>query len=196
MLDNIERLAWSYVHDYARVVHSVCEENISLNFLTKKGKYGDIIDHGYDIYVYINGEWSNLYHDFHIWHVNPDTGYFIFSDYWERCYLSNRYILVFNHKPYLNELLNNIGWELIDNKIILSTFAYIKGLKCTIYVGHVKRSSLGRHINVFQQVLQNSDKIYGSYYTTTAYRKSDIPLTASPLSMYTIIGLDDRVSLR
>ncbi len=187
MLDNLEHLSWSYIHDYARVVYSDYD-NASLNFPAKKGKYGDIIYYGYDIYVYLNNRWTNKYTCLYIWDVDPNTGYFIFSDYWQKCHIDD---LTFKHKPYLNELLNNIEWKITGKRMILFTFAYIKGLKCTIYGGGgLRYQNLEKNINAFKRLLQSSDQISGNYYTTSAYNQRGIPLTESPLSMYVVVNID------
>lgn len=115
MLDNIENIACLYVRSYAR--YHVCDSMIPPTF------YGDVLElkQSYDnLYISRGTEWFDMMGDgyddrdidwyFRIWQINPSTGFFMFSDYWENDIKVNRlhHTASFNCSQYRNELIKNI----------------------------------------------------------------------------------------
>ncbi len=127
MLEDIEKIAWFYVHEYARYCVS---DTIKI-----AGKHGDILkleDYDDDLYMYEGHDWKSMYgcnyiSCLHIWQVNQTTGFFIFADYWKFTGFGDE--VIFMHRPYLHQLLKNIK---IANTTVYTTVS-IKGFKCTIF---------------------------------------------------------------
>ncbi len=205
MLDNIEKLACLYVYSHARY-HSRKDLNID-------GRYGDIIEliDDYDhLYMHDGYDWRDIicdvtdcneceYSDYLlIWTINPDTGFFIFSDYWEKnvC-IETEHRVSFNHKPYLNELLDNISCVVKNGHYMVSSWTAIKGFKCTIIGENIDETEVtdgppDRIIEAFKSKLQNSNLLRGSCLEPDEYCDNpDGPYqeTKSPLIMYIFLNL-------
>jgi hypothetical protein len=80
-----------------------------------------------------NGKWYRYKQsDCSIWIINPDTGHFVYADYW---YGSN-VKAVFHHKKYISELLINLSEVVVEMgccKLLASTYITIYGYKHYLY---------------------------------------------------------------
>ncbi len=206
MLTDIEQLACLYVHSYARetVTRDRNIEGIHGDLLQIM-KYGDG-EGDDDVYFYIhNYGWKliDLYtFDLFIWCINPETGFFIFSDYWAKVVeIQTEQIISFDHKPYLNELLANISYVIKNGYYMVFSWTMIHGFRCTIIGYDSDEIEVGirqpeRFINAFKWKLQNEDILQTNWYVPEEYIDDydDINVNFSPdtvtppLSMYIFIG--------
>jgi len=91
--------------------------------------------------------------DFEIWTINPDTGYFIYADYWDILLDCERYIecgvelFIFRHHKYMSQILNGLGNFLVVRegsksnarilslkrlKVVAQTSISVYGIICSI----------------------------------------------------------------
>lgn len=183
MLDNIEKISSLYVHSYARLYQSK-----DLN--VPNAKYGDLLEIIGDndgLYMYKFGKWECITSDenkpyeeyLNIWVFNPDTGFFIYSDYWEdKSLIQLEHVAAFNHKPYIDQLLSNISYKIENKHYLVYTFYDNAGLRLYIY-GHdsEEETEVGqwepeRFMNALKWKLQNNNLLIGSTYRAEEYDNS------------------------
>jgi len=138
MLPELLAIAKQYVVSFS-IVH-LFQAYIS------KPRWGDImIRNGDDTFVYFahDNKWTIMKPgNCKIWIVNPENGYFIYANYY-------KYIIgipvVFDHKNYIPELLNNLSITITTEyklgnlfvRIFIETYVILYGYKHHIYFEYI-----------------------------------------------------------
>ncbi len=171
MLINIEQLACMYVSDYARYWTQTTDENdISDDDYVDREtgrighscdfRCGDIVELAEGTYVMHNGELKEAdLHDgdskyFELWRINKDTGFFMYSDYWDVEVQS----VTFNHRRYTHQLVNNIGIMTSGTVKVPYTWATINGQRFYIYACNCYDDSIDGDC-LYSSGYKNSDMI-------------------------------------
>lgn len=159
MLSNIEKLALLYVKDRGYNWQNIIGDKYSARErddvpTARLGKYpmkyGDVIRDGEYYVIGFNGELildEFVYHDspphpmLEVWRVNPETGHFMYADYYDS---GTTFIdqVWFDHSKYRNELINNFtvarksGYTIITRNAftIFYTYCIIHNTPFYIYI--------------------------------------------------------------
>jgi hypothetical protein len=133
MLDELLRIAKLYVHSHA--YECIYQEIIH------KPNWGDVMSRRGDIshtnYFGRNGKWIKYKWNYcSIWIINPDTGYFVYADYWDGISV----YVVFDHKQYIPELLANLDIVIMNDHhrdgcstLVARTYVTIYGYRHYLY---------------------------------------------------------------
>ncbi len=183
MLDDIEHLAWTYVHNYAK---SFCCDSLDI-----VGHYGDVLEYDEDnddlgsfdeFYIHDGRKWNTNLSRLYIWKIHPYTGFFIFSDYWKNVAISVSSMISFDHTPYINQLLVNAKIGITRNKqYVAHTDAIVHGFKCTIVAKNANNWKPKELMSAFKRVLNNRK----SLHCLTAFKKINRELEITvPLAVF------------